>query len=196
MVSALKSSMGKTLYDGNMKFDWAEGNSVNMLKNNFIVVSLYIGVILADGVLLYWIDPSFPYLISAADGIFFIYAGLFVGCGFLLKLQKSTIQDIVSVLFLALLLSTCLAILAFEYDYIASIIHQNTPDLKVFPESVLGGIGIFCLPFDWFLKLPDSAKYIKPYYIIFAGIYPSLMIFIGIQVKRFFVMKKAVKIEE
>lgn len=46
------------------------------------------------------------------------------------------------------------------------------------------------------LRLPDSNKYIKPYYIIFAGIYPSLMIFIGIQVKRFFVIKKEVQIEE
>jgi hypothetical protein len=139
--------------------------------------------------LLYWIDPTFPYPISTGSDMFF-NSILFVSCGFLLKVQKRITQDLLSVLFLALLVSACLSILAFEYDYISSILHQNTPDLKIFTEESLREIRIFCLPLDWFLQLPESTQSIKPYYIIFAGIYPSTMIFVGMQIKRMFLLMK------
>lgn len=158
-----------------------------MIKRNLKCILLYLLVLVLCIVFLNWNDRSFPYskIIYGEGKLLLIFSSiLLIGAGFLLKVQGKIVQDILSIVGLFILITLSLGILAFEYDYICSTLHQNTPNIEVIPIDILETLELLCLPLWWFIRLPDSNQNINQYFIILAGCYPSLIIFIGIQMKR------------
>ncbi len=158
-----------------------------MLKNNLKCFCLYIIVINVCILFLNWYDKTFPYSLIVYEGgdlLLFLASILLVLGGFFLKNHANLLREVGGVILLAVFLAVCLSVLAFEYDYISSILHQNTPNFKIYTEEFLGIIDTLCLPLWWFMRIPDSIRSINKYCIIFSSIYPSTMIFIGMQLKK------------
>lgn len=159
-----------------------------MVGNNYKSLVFYILVLIVCIIVMYKNNPSFPYamivygkgrLLLCISSILFIFLGLF------LKVQNSRKADFISIIELGLLLSSFTLILSIEYDYISSIYHQSTPDLKLFSENLLSIIDLLCIPLSWFIGLPEQFKSINKVFIVLAGLYPTILLFCGLQIKRF-----------
>ena len=101
-----------------------------------------------------------------------------------MKPQDSIIKDFISLIGLALVLCSGIVILLLDYDYMSSIYHQNTPELKIFSEAFLSKITTLCIPLSWFIRLPEFYKGINKLFIVLTGLYPTILLFGGLQIKR------------
>ncbi|MBU5593392.1 hypothetical protein KQI89_16725 [Clostridium sp. MSJ-4] len=129
-------------------------------------------------------SQSYRYKVS--KDIMIIFSIIFVLFGLSLKLQKNSIYDLLSVKNIFILLAISSLILLIDHDYIKSLYDMGTPDESIIPSIFVYMAYLLNFPISWFQMVPIVNDNINPCFILISSIYPSFLLFLGMQIRRWF----------
>lgn len=160
-----------------------------MIKNNIKAILLYLLVQIISIVLFnIYNSPTDPSkaIYNNSYKIMILSSILYILLGFTLTVQKDKFNDLKSVLCIGLINLTFLFIVAIFYnEYASSNYIQSTSELSTFLENLMSGIQILNISQSFIIGLPFF-KSINKFFILLGGIYPTLMFFISIQLKKLY----------
>lgn len=61
---------------------------------------------------------------------------------------------------------------------------MGTPDESIFPSVFVYISYLLSFPISWFQMLPTVNDNISPYFILISSIYPSFLLFLGMQIRK------------
>lgn len=163
-----------------------------MIKNNIKVIFLYLLIQIINIILFNIYNTPFDpaeAIYNNSYKLIMISSILYILLGFTLTIQKNKYKDIKSILCIGLINSISLFIVVIFYnEYTMSNYIQSTSSLSTFLENLMSVIQISNISQSFIIGFPFF-KNINKYFILLGGIYPMLMFFISIQLKKIYLKK-------